>query len=267
EIANDQGIGCNTISVNDTANFLTFLQELRQSPLGANLTLSAAIRLAPFDTSRNPLTGVTGFAKVLDYIAVMPHDIWGPWVSTVGPNTPLNDTYASPMNQESSAVSAVKAWTDAGRPTHRIVLSIASYGNSFSVPPSGVFASSMKTLAAFPTFNASNQPLGDIWNDNSGVDVCGVYEGPGGTFNFWGLIDGGFLTKRGTPAEGIYYRYDECSQTSYVYNKTSHVMIFFDNTQSFAAKGKYIKKTGLCGFAMWEAGGDMLIDSIIKAVG
>ncbi|KAG0700913.1 hypothetical protein DFH29DRAFT_1053605 [Suillus ampliporus] len=97
--------------------------------------------------------------------------------------------------------------------------------------------------------------------------MSGVYEGPGGTFDFWGLIDGGFLTERGTSAEGIYYRYGECSQTSYVYHKILHVMISFDNTRSFAGKGKCIKKTRLRGFAMWEAGGDMLIDSIMKAVG
>lgn len=42
-------------------------------------------------------------------------------------------------------------------------------------------------------------------------------------------------------------------------------MVSFDNAQSFAAKGNYIKETGLRGFAMWEAGGDyndMLLDSI-----
>ncbi|KAG0705838.1 hypothetical protein DFH29DRAFT_905086, partial [Suillus ampliporus] len=112
-----------------------------------------------------------------------------------------------------AAVAAVKAWTHAGRPTHRIVFNVASYGHSFSVPPSGAFASRTKTLTAFPTFNVSNRPLGDTWDDDGGVDVCGVYEDPGGTFNFWGLIDSGFLAAKATPAEGIYYRYDECSQT------------------------------------------------------
>jgi len=47
-------------------------------------------------------------------------------------------------------------------------------------------------------------------------------------------------------------------------------MVSFDNAKSFAAKGKYIKETGLRGFAMWQAGGDyinILVDSISKAVG
>jgi chitinase len=47
-------------------------------------------------------------------------------------------------------------------------------------------------------------------------------------------------------------------------------MIAFDNAQSFAAKGKFIKSKKLRGFSLWEAGGDsndILLDSIRKAVG
>lgn len=47
-------------------------------------------------------------------------------------------------------------------------------------------------------------------------------------------------------------------------------MVAFDNAQSFAAKGKFVKSKGMRGFAMWEAGGDsndILLDSIRKAVG
>lgn len=185
ESPNNQGIGCNTISVHDTANFLAFLQELRRNPVAAKLTLSAAVGLAPFfNASGSPLTDVTGFAKVLDYVAVMNYDVWGSWFSTVGPNAPLNDICAAPANRQGSAVSAVKAWTDAGMPADQIVLGVASYGHSFSVPHSDAFVSHTKKLAAYPTFNASNQPLGDSWDDTGYTDVCGVYEGPGGTFNF-----------------------------------------------------------------------------------
>jgi len=47
-------------------------------------------------------------------------------------------------------------------------------------------------------------------------------------------------------------------------------MISFDNAQSFAAKGKYIKDAGLRGFALWEAASDynnILIDAITEAIG
>ncbi|KAG1744097.1 uncharacterized protein EDB91DRAFT_210501 [Suillus paluster] len=60
----------------------------------------------------------------------MNYDIWGSWFPTVGPNALLNDTCASSANQQGSAVSAVKAWTDAGMPANEIVLGVASYGHS-----------------------------------------------------------------------------------------------------------------------------------------
>ncbi|KAG1744095.1 uncharacterized protein EDB91DRAFT_1246978 [Suillus paluster] len=150
-------------------------------------------------------------------------------------------------------------------PANHIVLGVASCGHSFNVSrlsPSDAFASGTKTLAAYPTFNASNQPLGDVWGGVAGVDICGVSEAAGGTFNFWGLIDIGFLTEQDMPAFTI-----DMTSAPYVYNETSHVMISFNNVQSFSAKGKYIKKTGLRGFAMWEGGdyNDMLVDSIIDA--
>jgi chitinase len=212
---NHQGIGCNTISPNDTSNFLAFLQELRLDPVGVGLTISAAVGLTPFmDASGSPSTDVSGFAEVFDYVALMNYDVWGSWSSSVGPNAPLNDTCATPANQQGSAVSAVKSWSDAGMPVNKIVLGVAAYGHSFSVAPSDAFASiDTKTLVAYPAFDASNQPLGDAWDNTGGLDVCGVYEGQGGTFNFWGLVDSGFLTEEGAPIGDIYYRYDDCSQT------------------------------------------------------
>jgi chitinase len=81
EYPNHQGIGCNTISANDTSNFLAFLQELRLDPIGAKLTISAAVALTPFkDASGNPSTDVSGFAEVFDYIALMNYDVWGSWM-------------------------------------------------------------------------------------------------------------------------------------------------------------------------------------------
>ena len=181
----------------------------------ANVIISAATAITPFiDATGTPSTDVSAFAEVFDYIAIMNYDIWGSWSSGVGPNAPLNDTCAPTADQQGSAVSAVKAWTAAGMPVNQIVLGVPSYGHSFSVLPSDAFVNGSQTeLAAYPKFNASNQPLGDAWDDTGSVDICGVYEGPGGTFNLWGLVAGGFLDEDGDPEQGIYYRYDNCSQT------------------------------------------------------
>ncbi|KAI0634770.1 glycoside hydrolase [Trametes polyzona] len=274
EYPNKQGMGCNLISDDDSQNFLSFLQALRADPAGQNLTLSAATGITPFNgPDGQPLSDVSDFAKVLDYIAIMNYDVWGSWSTSVGPNAPLNDTCASGADQQGSAVSAVNAWTKAGFPANQLVLGVASYGHSFKVDKAAALTAD-NTLAAYPAFDAAQQPLGDSWDAvaPAGVDQCGnpTSGGPSGIFDFWGLIEGGFLTANGTAADGIAYRFDECSQTPYVYKPDTGVMVSYDDAQSFAAKGKFINEAGLRGFAMWEAAGDsndILLDAISNAIG
>lgn len=150
----------------------------------------------------------------------MNYDVWGSWSSSlgVGPNAPLNDTCAPAADQQGSAVSALSAWTAASFPISQIVLGVASYGHSFSVTPTNAIDSSTGELkeAGYPAFDAANQPSGDSWDAQSGTgetDSCGNAVTTGGVFNFWGLMEGGFLSENGTAKEGILYRFDECSQT------------------------------------------------------
>ena len=214
EYPNHQGIGCNIINSNDTANFLSFLQALRADPTGAKITISAAVYITTFvGSDNNPSTNVSGFATVLDYITMMDYDVWGSWSSAVGPNAPLNDSCAPSSDQQGSAVSGVTAWTNAGMPADKIVLAVAAYGHSYSVNSSDAFLPGTQMLAPYPAFNKSNQPLGDAWDNTGSVDACGVYQPQGGTFRFWGLVNGSFLTTQGTAAPGIFYRLDSCSQT------------------------------------------------------
>ncbi|KIY45099.1 glycoside hydrolase [Fistulina hepatica ATCC 64428] len=268
-----EGIGCNTGSSDDLDNFLTFLQLLRANSTGASLILTAAVSIKPWnDASGEPSTNVSAFADVLDHIAIMAYDIYGKWSSTVGPNAPLNDSCATTSEQVGSDISAVAAWTAAGFPVDQIVLGIPGYGHSFYVNESDAFTSS-GTLALYPTFDAALQPMGDSADDTSSSitekDICGNVEGITGVFNFWGMVDGGFLSEDGSPATGIDYVYDNCSQTPFVYNSTSHVMISYDNAESFKAKGDYIKSAGLAGFALWDTVSDynnILLDAITSVV-
>ncbi|KAF7352493.1 Glycoside hydrolase family 18 protein [Mycena venus] len=249
-----QEIGCNTMNANDAANFLAFIQELRADPVGSKLVLSTASAIFPFTNRRgNPSADVSAFSKVLDYIAIMNYDINAPEKFQAG-----------------SAVSGVKAWNAAGIPLNQLVLGVASYGHSFSVSKADAFKKGSKTqIALYSSFNASVAPAGDAWDDVAGVDDCGNFAAQGGVINFWGLIQQGYLTKKGAPVEGVPYLFDNCTQTPYyVYNTTTEAVISFDNAQSFAAKGIYIKSKGLGGFSMWEAGGDsndILLDSIREA--
>ncbi|KAI3604910.1 glycoside hydrolase family 18 protein [Moniliophthora roreri] len=264
------GIGCNTISPDDTANFLAFLKELRANPVGAKLQLSASGSLAVWnDASGNPSSNVAGFADVLDYIAIMAYDVWGPWSSAVGPNAPLNDTCAAPANQQGSAVWSVDKWASAGIPRNKIVLAVPAYGHGYIVKKEDAFQkNSDQKLTKYPPFDKNNRPQGDRWDDPAGVDQCGTQNPAGGTFTFTGLVEEGYLNKDGSPK--LPYRFDSCSKTAYVYNPDKQVMVSFDDANTFDHKGHFIKNSGLAGFSIWQAAGDyndILLDSIRKAAG
>src|SRR6266850_274670 len=61
-----------------------------------------------------------------------------------------------------------------------------------------------------PSQQGSAKSAVKAWTD---VDVCGNPNVVGGVFNFWGLVEGGFLTENGIAASGIDYKFDNCSQT------------------------------------------------------
>ncbi|VDB82806.1 unnamed protein product [Peniophora sp. CBMAI 1063] len=261
----NQGIGCNFISPNDTANFLELLQELRATEQGSKLILTAAAGIGPWaDENGDSGTNMTAFGELLDYIAIMNYDIYGSWCDTAGPNAPLYST-CSTQNNQGSAEVGIQSWIDAGVPANKLVLGVPAYGHSFSVSEEDALTAN-GTLNAYPLFNASFQPVGDSWDDpNPGPDVCGNAQTAEGVFDIWGLAEGGFLNALAEPASGIHYEFDGCSQTPAVYNATSGVWVSYENVRSFTAKGEFIKKLGLRGFAMWEAGGDyndLLLDTI-----
>ncbi|THU86560.1 glycoside hydrolase [Dendrothele bispora CBS 962.96] len=93
-----------------------------------------------------------------------------------------------------------------------------------------------------------------------------------GLYAFRGLIEQGYLDSNGQQVqqgEKMVYRWDDCSQTSFVYNMDNETMVSYDDSRSFTAKGSFIASTGLAGFAMWEVGGDVndiLLDSIRNAI-
>ena len=77
--------GCNTVSADDSANFLDFLQTMRQT-LGTNKTISAAVGLTTWnDANGSPLTNVSAYADVLDYIC----GLYSPFFNVVLTNSRL----------------------------------------------------------------------------------------------------------------------------------------------------------------------------------
>ena len=195
--------------------------------------------MSPFDLPHHP--------EIMDY------DVWGGWSPSVGPNSPLSDSCAPAGDQDGSAVSAVSAWSGAGFPVSQMLLGVPAYGHSYRVSQSDALDAS-GNIQLYAKFDKSDQPQGDKWDTTAGsVDVCGNPTAIGGIFQFWGLVEFGFLKDDGTAADGIKYYFDDCSKTvrapealslidslmalsgqPYVYNTTSEVMVSFDDATSFS---------------------------------
>ncbi|KAI1788086.1 endochitinase [Ganoderma leucocontextum] len=254
----DDGLRCNQRNESDSGNFSFFLRAFRAK--GGAVTVSATVGLAPFNSGEYgvPLIDVSLlFAEFLDYVTIMNYDVWTP---------------ASAVSS-ASARTAVEAWTKAGMPAGKILLGVPTYGHGYAVEPSDVIDASGK-LAEYPAFDKDTHPQGDAWDVVPGpnaTDICGNQTYATGNWYFHNLVNAtnGFLDANGTAREGIPYRYDDCTQTPYAYNKTSGVMVSYDDVKSFEAKGMFVKAMKLGGFAVWEAAGDyndLLLDAILDGV-
>ncbi|KAH7143561.1 glycoside hydrolase superfamily [Dactylonectria macrodidyma] len=270
EYPNRQGLGCNAINENDTANFLSFLEELREHSEGKDLYLTAAGSLFPWnDASGVASTDLDGFASVLDYIMIMNYDLYGAWSATGGPNAPLSRTCDS-RNNQGAGDEAVAKWTAAGIPSSQLVLGVPAYGHGFSVNKTSAFGADGK-LSEYPPQNSSHRFQGSSWDSDPPVDDCGNAQPPGGTYTFWSLItEAKFLDAKGNPARGIAHAFDNCSKTPALYSSSRNIWVSYDDARSFREKGKFVLKNNLGGFATYEAGGDynnILINAIRKATG
>ncbi|KAK7915093.1 hypothetical protein PG985_012796 [Apiospora marii] len=272
EYPNRQGLGCNVINKDDTANFLSFLQELRADPKGKSLWLTAAGSLFPwYGPDGKSSTDLGAFATVLDYVMIMNYDIYGAWAATAGPNAPLASG-CDARNNQGGGKEGVAKWNAAGLPMDKIVLAVAAYGHSFSVTPSNAFPNGTAgPLSAYPVQNSTNRLQGGSWDSDPPIDPCGAPQPHSGTWTFRAMIEEGkFLDQQGNPVKGMATGYDKCSQTPYLYDQARQTFISYDDVQSLTAKGEYVKSSGLAGFATFEAGGDynnILVNAIRAAVG
>ncbi|KAK4056512.1 hypothetical protein OIO90_002359 [Microbotryomycetes sp. JL221] len=117
----------NTYRSSDTANFLLFLQALRQA-LGSKMHISScATQRAFIGADGSPLADVKGFAKVLDAVLVMNYDVWGA-SAYPGPNAPLKNACPNSMQPGANMQSSIDAWENAGMPASKILMGVPSYG-------------------------------------------------------------------------------------------------------------------------------------------
>ncbi|TKY86996.1 hypothetical protein EX895_003673 [Sporisorium graminicola] len=226
----------NQLDPSDTANFQTFLQELRAAlPQGALIT--AAVGFTPWVASNGqPVSSVARAASVLDYIMVMNYDVWGS-SSNPGPNAPLANLCGNSTQPDANAASGVKAWSSAGMPRDKILLGIPAYGYINPSTKQSLRTRDEKRAVKLTSSDGSSSS---------------------GQINFSSLISQGAL-KLG--ADGLYdgtngftKYWDDCSDTPYL--SDGQRVITYDDTSSIFDKGAFASASGIGGISMWSLDGD-----------
>ncbi|KAK8853278.1 hypothetical protein IAR55_003982 [Kwoniella newhampshirensis] len=249
------GADGNAVSGNDSANFLRFLTELRAAlPEGA--LISTATQVWPFaDSNGRPMTDVSGFAKVIDWILIMNYDVWGS-SSTPGANAPLSDGCGNSTQPLANAYAAVASWTAAGMPANQITLGVPAYGylqksaatqlkdrrRSFPMPPHKAAAN----LTALPRANYVT-----VYNDNGGS--------ADGQVMFESLISQGALVWQDgeyVGGNGFTREWDSCSSTPWIKSTRSGQIVTYDDPASMSLKGQFAAQAGLRGCNVFSIDGD-----------
>ncbi|TLD20773.1 hypothetical protein PspLS_08665 [Pyricularia sp. CBS 133598] len=275
EYPNKQGLGCNAISPNDTANFISFLTELRKAQ-PKPLLLTAAVSLYPYNDAAGKQStdgALKPLGDLLDYSIVMGYDVFGAWAPTGGPNAPLEQS-CDPRNNQGGIKEGISKWIAAGVPAEKLILGVGAYGHGFAVNQADAFvaasAGAAPALSAYPKNNGTRRQ-GSSWDDDPAVDACGAAQPASGTFTFWSMVtEGKFLDESGKPRAGIASGYDNCSQTPFLYDNSTNWWVSYDDVKSLTVKGKYITDNKLAGFSVWELGGDykdIVVNAMRSSVG
>ncbi|KAJ2721629.1 hypothetical protein GGI07_003813 [Coemansia sp. Benny D115] len=245
-----EGDTCNVFDPsNDTKNFLKFLQDLRtqlDTTFGTrNKLLTLAVRVEPFDDANGPVSDVSAFAKVVDFINLMTYDIAGTWNPTTSPNSPLQ--YAPGQGPQFSVASAIDSWNGAGWPTGQMNLGIPFYGyamtalSDMSKNPSNMYAAISSTA-----------PQGDQ-EDAPWADPCAggpaVYSGQ---WQWKNLRRQGVLTSTNTAASPWIRTWDSATSTPWLFNPNTKIFITYDDPQSVQLKVNYAASRGLAGTMLWS---------------
>ena len=215
EYPGGSGASGNGVSSSDSANYLIFLQDLRNAlPTGA--IISTATQVWPFaDDQGNPLSDVSGFAQVLDYILIMNYDIWQS-SSNPGPNAPLSNACGNSTQPLANAYAAIASWSNAGMPLDKITLGVPAYGYLQASTANSLRQRSASSFPLPPHKRHSHTHRAILARD----DVT-VNNGNGGTSDgqvmFYSLISQGALQDDGNGgfigANGFTRYWDSCSST------------------------------------------------------
>ncbi|CAO3641566.1 unnamed protein product [Cunninghamella echinulata] len=249
-----QGPGCNSLDLaNDSKNFLTLLQEMR-SAMNKNFKngkkeLTIASHVRTFKTPDGHMTDVSEYVKVLDRFNLMTYDINGAFNSTSGPNSPFNFVHGK--GAADSYVSAIDTWMKAGVPASKIVPGLAFYGRSATATVD------MSKTDQFQPQKQGQPPQGDSLDAYWQNPYCSKEQGGlSGIWRYTNLRSQGVLTTPTTAASPWIRKWDDTTQTPWLFNPTDKTFISYDDPKSIGIKTDYAIKKNLGGLMVWSVDQD-----------
>ncbi|RSH91922.1 hypothetical protein EHS25_009292 [Saitozyma podzolica] len=224
--------------------------ELRAAlPNGALISL--ATQVWPFaDSNGRPMTDVSGFAAVIDWILIMNYDVWGS-SSTPGPNAPLSNACGNSTQPLANAYAAVASWTAAGMPANQITLGVPAYGYLQMSSASSLI---QRRGGVSPRDKLPHRKANLQAQEQKRASYVTVYNDGGGTSDgqvmFEELVSQGALTKDSSGeyvgAGGFVREWDGCSST----------IVTYDDPQSMSLKAQFALQAGLRGCNVFSMDGD-----------
>ncbi|GAA5811790.1 hypothetical protein MFLAVUS_005233 [Mucor flavus] len=262
EYPNDpNGVSCNLRNPKDTANYLTFVQELRKALDDKYKNIKKVITLAVGtstfnDENQNPTSNFDkGWSDTVDYFYIMSYDVSGSWMEQTGPNSPLNK--AGSDKYDTSVVQSVQGWSSAGIPNEKLIVGLPFYGTALKTSRAITSASGLYVKLANPS-----TVKGDEY-DEMGADPCpGAQKSYSGSFQWRSIASSGLLSNK----NGWKSYWDKASTTPYAYHEKSKTFLSFDDPQSLEDKIDYIKKNNLGGAMIWSLEMDDAKNTLLASI-
>ncbi|KDE09111.1 hypothetical protein MVLG_00826 [Microbotryum lychnidis-dioicae p1A1 Lamole] len=254
EYPGSQGIGCNKVRPADSANFLSLLKTLRVALPKPYLITMAIGTQGLIGPNGAPLPDMRPYSKILDYMNLMTYDIGGNWSPTSGPNAPFRT-----CNSDTSVLQVVQTFKKAGVPVEKMVVGIPSYAHSYKLKSSTLKKQKIGRWTSQVYQNkTSTIPKGDKSDSNAPTpDVCNKRSAAySGSWTYNSLISEGLLSADGSKGlKGYTRRYDYCTETPFLFNPKTKIMINYEDGQSASAKIGYVTEEFLAGVFVFDSTG------------
>jgi chitinase len=220
------GLGGNSASPNDGANYALLMQKVRAKvdALGTRLGRDYELSIAsPAGIDKIVNFNLPGLTPSVDFFNLMTYDFHGTWESTTGH---LAGFTADPSGYD--VKTAVSAYLAAGVPAAKIVLGAPLYTRAWSgVADGGDGGYAEAARGAAPgSFEAGNYDYKDL------------------------------LAKLQDPASGWKLYWDDTAQAAYLYNGREGIFSSFETPSSIAQKSQWAASIGLGGMMFWDISND-----------